>query len=241
LTLVTKSTDLNAEGKAIKRDPSKFSESHAGIWANFTKTVDSRVPWSVDNIPAQRNWKGEVVASSGGGFMYETFPMKWSDAKNDPATEALLNNWVAPQIPGQVQTIPVPPEIAARYLVTEMSIDLLDLDENKGYVLSTFHEYVGRARNALVTEYIQSDKYKQLMEDGGGNKSKASIALEVVLETGTQAGKLQFLRDYSKLAKQHGWMEFGGPEMIRLLEARAGEEQKQFPMPAPATRNIPEF
>lgn len=240
LTLAASASDTDAQGRAIVRDPSRFSKSYDGIWANFEKTWDSRTPWAKTDLPAQRNWKGEVVTHSGGGWADEMFFIKRSDAKTDPSTRALLENWVAPSVPPSIQSFPLSPELAAQYGMIDVDIDILDLDENQGAVFEEFQAYIGRSRASIVREFVVSKKYQSIPPEQRGNGSIAASVLESLLEMGMQQGKLQFFSDYNKLAKERGWMEFTSDKVVQLIERKLGEQGKEFEMPQ-GPSGTPEF
>ena len=242
LTVGAKAVDSSEEGGTIRRDQSRFSKSFEGIWMNFSKTIDSRTPWGRTHLPAQRNWRGEVVAASGGGWADELFFLKRSDAKTDAGTAALLENWVAPAVPAQQQSFILPPEMAAQYGQAEVQIDLLALDANGGDVFEQFQVYVGRARNLMVSDFAKSQKYHEMPEDQKGNNSIAASIFSSLLERGLQAGKAQFFADYNKLAESRGWAALDGNEIIQLLDNKIGEKNKPFPMPeSTAPNQMPEF
>jgi len=240
LNAVGRADDTGDDGRGIVRDARRFSKSYEGIWANFSKNMDARTPWARDDLPSQRDWKGDVVTMSGGGYFDETFFIRRSDAENDPTTKALLDNWVAPSVPSQIQSFILPEALAIKFGTTELPIDLLDLDENGGEVFETFQTYVGKARYSIISEFVASDKYANIPEEQKGNNSLAALVLSSLLETGLQAGKIQFFADYNKLAKQKGWREFNDADVLLLLEQKFGKQNKPFPTPDEPS-DVPEF
>jgi len=219
------------DDRGVVREVNRFSKSYEGIFQEFSKTMDSRTPWARDDLPAQRNWKGDIVLASGGGYADELFFIRRTDAIDDPTTAALLDNWVAPGVPQQVQSFLVPEAIGLRFGATEVPIDLLDLDENAGAVFETFQTYVGRARYSILRDFVESDQYQDMPDDMKGNNSIASTILRSLLETGLKIGKTQFFADYNKLAEQKGWRQFNDDDIIKLLERKQGARGKQFPTP----------
>jgi len=231
LNTIAVSTDVDPSGNAVKRAPNKFSKSYEGVMANLQKQIDNRTPWAKHHLPAQRNWKGEVVTKSGGGYGDELFFVKKSEAKDDPSTKALLDNWVSPPVPGQVQSFVLPEAIGLQFGITEFPVDLLDMDANGGQVYEIFQEYVGKRRKELVGQFVNSSQYSELDKTMKGNNSVASTMLKTLLAKGQQIGKIEFFGDYNKLAKEHGWKKFDDEDILRLLELKYGEQGKEFPTP----------
>ena len=238
VNVAARAEDIDADDRGVARDARRFSKSYEGIWQNFSKTMDNRTPWAREDLPAQRDWKGEIVSTSGGGYADELFFIRKSDAVDDVPTRALLENWVAPSVPQQVQSFLIPAAIGMQFGVTEMPVDLLDLDENGGAVFETFQTYVGKARHSIISDWTNSDQYKELSDSMKGNNSVTSSVLKSLLETGLKAGKIQFFADYNTLAEQNGWRKFDDEDILNLLEQKYGAQGKIFETPeAPADEN----
>ena len=127
------------------------------------------------------------------------------------------------------------------YGVAEFKFNLMDLDDNAGQVFSTFQEYVGKRRHALISKVIESDKFNELPPEQTGQDSIKAQILKELLEKGLQIGKAEFMRDYNDLAEKNGWRKFDDKDIVRILERQLSSRNKMFPSPADAQRNIPEF
>lgn len=240
---------LSSEGGMVERgDYNRFADGGYGaVFANLQKQFQNKIPSWKEDLPPQRNWKGEIVTASGGGTADNYFFLNRTTAKSDKATELLILNGVSPAVPPQLQPFILNKSGTGAILAMraagqeyrpKIAVDILNLDDNGGHVFSVFQEYVGKRRKMMIDEYIKAGGPARIRSKAGGDVTMIGVGsmeaqiLEGLVAKGLAVGRLEFWRDYDKLADQHGWLKMDDPAFLEQVKQTNDTLGKEMPVPA---------
>jgi hypothetical protein len=180
-------------------DPQKRQMAGENIWGQALRIIQNAVPGLSENLPPALDWKGDPMFYYGNAYERGLIPFNVKDAtKQDVASAAIAYARIPIGTPDRRLSMPGRGNF----------IDLMSMDEGKGFVYSKYQEILGKARHEAINQVMQDSKWMDLVVDGEiGPGSNGDTILRQALAIGSKVGRvrmLQFLIENDAVTRLNG-------------------------------------
>jgi len=167
-------------------DETMRSGSSVNLLDSMQKQMMNASPWHSEDLPPQRDWKGDIKNYYGNVYERALLPFNVKDStKQDKASMALSYARIPVATPSK--TISWPGGLGD-------AIDLFAMDNGDGYVYDRYLETIGRKRGEAVNVLLNTPEWTALVKDENvGPGSEGETLLRKALGIGSKAGRLEML------------------------------------------------
>ncbi len=167
-------------------DETRRTGASENLMDQVVKQMKNASPWHSEDLPPQRDWKGDPVNYYSNAYARGFIPFDVRDPEaSDPASMALAYARIPISTPNR--TIEWPKGQGD-------GIDLFAMDEGDGFVYDKYIETVGLARVRVVKELMRKPIWRQMVKEGNiGPGSDGDNALRRAVALGSKTGRLQML------------------------------------------------
>lgn len=174
-------------------DPTRRSGASENFMDQVVKQMKNASPWLSEDLPPQRDWKGDPVNYYGNAYARGFIPFDMRNPEDaDPASMALAYARIPVSTPNRSIEWP---------RGQGDGIDLFAMDDGDGFIYDKYVEIMGKARGRTVNELMSKAIWRQMVKENNiGPGSDGDNALRRVLAIGSRNGRLQmleFLIDHS--------------------------------------------
>jgi len=168
-------------------DPTRRSGASENIMDQVVKQMKNATPGWSEDLPPQRDWKGDPFNYYGNAYARGLIPFDMRDPEaSDPASMALAYARIPVSTPNR--TIDWPRGQGD-------GINLFAMDKGDGFVYDKYVEIMGKARKRTVNELLGKAIWRQMVEEKNiGPGSDGDNALRRVMAIGSRNGRLQMLQ-----------------------------------------------
>jgi hypothetical protein len=162
------------------------STTSDNLMTQITNQMRNASPWHSENLPPKRDWRGEPVNYYGNAYVRGLVPFNMRDPESgDPASMAVAYHRIPVAKPNK--TLDWPNAMGD-------GINLMRMDNGRGFVYDKYLEFVGQHRARAVNELINSPEWKVMTRDGQiGPGSDGEYALRKAIGIGSRNGRLAML------------------------------------------------
>ena len=167
-------------------DETKRAATSTNLLDQVEKHMKNASPWLSEDLPPQRDWKGDPINSYGNAYVRGLIPFNIRNPENsDPASMALAYARIPVSVPNK--TIDWPGGQGD-------SIDLFAMDEGAGFVYDKYVEIMGNMRKISINTAMRTSAWKRMVSlDNNGPGSDGEDVLRGALGIGSRIGRLQML------------------------------------------------
>ncbi|KKN03968.1 hypothetical protein LCGC14_1102310, partial [marine sediment metagenome] len=167
-------------------DETKRAATSTNLLDQVVKHMKNASPWLSEDLPPQRDWKGDPINSYGNAYVRGLIPFNIRNPENsDPASMALAYARIPVSVPNK--TIDWPGGQGD-------SIDLFAMDEGAGFVYDKYVEIMGNMRKISINTAMRTSAWKRMVSlDNNGPGSDGEDVLRGALGIGSRIGRLQML------------------------------------------------
>ena len=167
-------------------DPEVRSAASENLLDQVVKQMKNASPWDSDEIPSNRDWKGDVLDRYGNAYQRGLIPFRVRDpSESDPASMAIAYARIPPSTPNRTIEWPKGQGDA---------INLFPMDGGDGFVYDKYKEIVGKARFKAVNIAMKTQAWKRMVRlENNGPGSDGDDTLRRALAIGSHIGRLQML------------------------------------------------
>lgn len=183
--------DVRQVTDPVKRDMTVDPNTAVGGWQRIDKRFRNAWPWASETLPPKRDWRGDIKMSQGAWYVRGLIPVQVNKEMKDQASKALLHFGVSVTSADSNFTLPG----------VGLDLNLLNIDDGKGFALNKLQENIGKARSKLLDDLVTGSTFKELwketIKDGRiVDQQKYELAqdmLSKMLSAGRRIGKYRFL------------------------------------------------
>ena len=203
-----------------RRDLS-FEGTPMGTFTRFQKQIYNAIPGLSDDLPPAVDWSGSYIKNGGNMYVRGLVPVRLSEAKQDPASAVLAYNHVSIPKPQSVIAIPNTP----------IKVNLLAMDDGKGWIYHEYQKRVGQERRKSVERFMKSSAFKKMRDsEMMGDKSEMQKALKTAIADGRDKARAEFFGEFLAGRSQYKPMVDGEQvtDTVELTRTYTREEAKEL-------------
>jgi len=188
-------------------DETKRAATSTNLLDQVEKHMKNASPWLSEDLPPQRDWKGDPVNMYGNAYTRGLIPFDIRNPEDsDPASMALAYARIPVSVPNK--TIDWPGGQGD-------SIDLFAMDKGAGFVYDKYVEIMGKMRGKAVNMAMKTSIWKRMVSlDNNGPGSDGEDVLRKALGIGSRLGRLQMLDFLIKHSGDNNTFRRGNGDLI---------------------------